>query len=60
MWAGLSDVAYLKLSGLGIAGALFSVFLSPPSRVALDGLLGTSHLELLIMLHFEVALTQSL
>lgn len=59
MWAGLSDVAYLKLSGLGIAGALFSA-LSPPSRVALDGLLGTSHLELLIMLHFEVALMQSL
>lgn len=49
-WAGLSVVAYLKLSGVGIAGALFSA-LSPPSWVTLDGSLGTSRLEILIMLH---------
>lgn len=50
MWAGLSDVAYLKLSGLGIAGALISA-LSPPSRVTLVELLGTSCLEVLRVLY---------
>lgn len=50
MWAGLSDVAYLKLGGLGIAGALIPA-LSPPSGVTLDELLGTSRLEVLIGLH---------
>jgi hypothetical protein len=50
VWAGLSDVAYLKLSGLGIAGALISA-LSPPSRVTLVELLSTSCLEVLRVLY---------